>query len=49
MKKEKWWVRLLIKIGVIGTGMIVNNQKGVKGTENVDKVNDIVDEIKSNI
>jgi len=41
MKKEKWWVRVLITIA----SLVVKNQKGIKGTKNeetVDKIKDLI-------
>lgn len=39
MKKEKWWVRVLLFI----VPMIIKNQKNIKGTKNEDIVDKIID------
>lgn len=37
--------RILIGLGKIALGMVIKNQKGVKGTDNEKKVDDIIDKI----
>lgn len=41
MKEKKWWVKILIAIA----GMVIKNQKGIKGTDNEKIVDDIKDSI----
>ena len=49
MEKKKWWVSALKFIGVNALKMIITNQKGIKGTDNVNKVNDVIDRVNDNI
>lgn len=39
MKKDKWWVKVIIFVA----GLVVKNQKGVKGTDNEKVVDNIKD------
>jgi hypothetical protein len=41
MKEKKWWVKVLITIA----SLVVKNQKGIKGTKNVDAVDEIKDRL----
>ena len=48
MKKPFWKTTfgiILKSVLKLGAGMIINNQKGVKGTDNTKKVDDIVNNI----
>ena len=40
----KFW-KILKEVGKIAVRMIINNQKGIKGTENEKKVDEIVNSI----
>ena len=40
--KNKFWKRLLEKAVVFALGLIVKNQKGIKGTPNEQKVDDLL-------
>ncbi len=46
LKPRSLFGRILKTIGVIALQMVINNQKGVKGTDNVGRVDEIFDEIK---
>lgn len=48
MKKPFWktvFGKILKQVIIIGSGMIIKNQKGVKGTDNAKKVDDILDKL----
>jgi len=48
MKKRFWETtvgRITIALGKIALGMIVKNQKGIKGTDNVKKVDEVLNNI----
>lgn len=40
--KNKFWKRLLEKAVVFALGLIVKNQKGIKGTPNEQRVDDLL-------
>jgi len=48
MKKPFWKTtvgKLTIALSKIALGMIIKNQKGIKGTDNVKKVDEVLDKI----
>jgi len=48
MKKPFWKTTLGIitkNILTLGIGMIIKNQKGIKGTDNVKKIDEVLDKI----
>ena len=40
--KQKFWKRLLEKAVVFAIGLVVKNQKGIKGTPNEQKVDELL-------
>ena len=46
MKKKKPFFETTVgKIIKFAVGMVIKNQKGIKGTENVDKVDKVIDNL----
>jgi len=49
MKKSFWDTtvgKIAVSLGKIALGMIIKNQKGIKGTDNVKRIDDIIDNTK---
>ena len=40
--KQKFWKRLLEKVVIFGIGLVIKNQKGIKGTPNEQRVDDLL-------
>jgi hypothetical protein len=40
--KKSFWKKLLEKVVIFGIGLIVKNQKGIKGTPNEQKIDDLL-------
>lgn len=40
--KNKFWKRLLEKAVVFALGLVIKNQKGIKGTPNEQRVDDLL-------
>lgn len=40
--KKKFWKRLLEKAAIFALGLVIKNQKGIKGTPNEQKVDDLL-------
>ena len=48
MKKKFWETtvgKIAIALGKVAIGMIIKNQKGIKGTENTKKVDEVLNNI----
>jgi len=43
--EKRFWKRLLEKAIIFGLGLIVKNQKGVKGTPNEQKVDEVLKDL----
>lgn len=44
--KNKFWA-IVTKIVLIGLNMVINNQKGIKGTDNTIIVNEVINTAKN--
>ena len=43
--KVKWWKIALKEVAKFAIGLIIKNQKGIKGTPNAEKIDDVLDKI----
>jgi hypothetical protein len=43
--KKRFWDTTLWKVLKVAIGMVINNQKGIKGTDNVKKIDEVLNNI----
>lgn len=44
-QKDKWWKIALKEVAKFAIGLIIKNQKGIKGTANEEKIDNVLDKI----